>query len=85
MASGNASLAATKLGGNQAAIGRSITLTGNTYTIAGVMPAGFRFPSGYAEIWVPFRAGYRQKSEQLIQVVAIAHARRKPGYWRNRT
>jgi plasmid stabilization system protein ParE len=33
----------------------------------------------------PYFIVYRQKSEQLIQVVAVAHARRKPGYWRNRT
>src|SRR5471030_2925118 len=30
----------------------------------------------------PYFIVYRQKSERLVQVVAVAHARRKPGYWR---
>ena len=31
----------------------------------------------------PFSVVYRRRSEN-IQVIAIAHGRRKPGYWKNR-
>lgn len=31
----------------------------------------------------PFMVIYRQRGE-VIQVLAVAHARRKPGYWRHR-
>lgn len=27
---------------------------------------------------------YREKSEDIIQIVAIAHARRQPNYWKHR-
>jgi putative ABC transport system permease protein len=68
-----------KLGGDQGAIGRSITLTGNTYTIAGVMPAGFRFPTGEADLWVPFRAGYPEAAQARGVHMQYAIARLKPG------
>jgi putative ABC transport system permease protein len=67
-----------KLGGDPGAIGRSLILTGNTYTIAGVMPAGFRLPSGEAEIWVPFRAGYPEAAQARGVHVQYAIARLNP-------
>jgi plasmid stabilization system protein ParE len=33
----------------------------------------------------PYLIVYREKSSQLIQIIAFAHARRRPGYWRSRT
>src|SRR5258707_13314858 len=35
----------------------------------------FRFPSSIV---------YREKSNDLIQILAVAHGRRRPGYWRMR-
>jgi plasmid stabilization system protein ParE len=32
----------------------------------------------------PFSVVYRETPEQTIMVLAIAHGRRKPGYWRKR-
>jgi putative ABC transport system permease protein len=34
-------------------LGRELVLNGESYTVVGVMPAGFRFPS-VAELWTPF-------------------------------
>ena len=32
----------------------------------------------------PFLIVYRIKSDEMIQIVAVAHGNRKPGYWRDR-
>jgi putative ABC transport system permease protein len=52
-----------RFGGDPAALGRAVRLDGETYTVVGVMPAGFAFPLGGAsvqalggsasEAWVP--------------------------------
>ena len=39
-------------------LGRGLTLSGNSYTIVGVMPSNFRMPAGKSEVWVPFTVGY---------------------------
>ncbi|MES2697609.1 MAG: ABC transporter permease, partial [Verrucomicrobiota bacterium] len=40
-------------GGRQSVIGEKIQLNGNFYTIAGIMPASFQYPSSATELWVP--------------------------------
>ena len=42
-----------RFGGDPSALGRNLTLSGNTYTIVGVMPPAFRYPDPSVEIWVP--------------------------------
>jgi putative ABC transport system permease protein len=42
----------THFGSDRQVVGREIRLSGETYTIVGVMPAGFRFP-GWADLWAP--------------------------------
>jgi toxin ParE1/3/4 len=32
----------------------------------------------------PYSVVYREKSNDLVQILAIAHGRRRPGYWRMR-
>jgi len=39
------------------ALGKTIHLRGETYTVIGVMPGGFSYPSG-SELWVPLMARY---------------------------
>ncbi|MCM3870998.1 MAG: ABC transporter permease [Pyrinomonadaceae bacterium] len=46
-----------EFGGDQQIIGKTIQLSGNVYTIIGVMPAGFDTPREHTEAWVPVRVG----------------------------
>ena len=43
-----------RYGGDPQIVGRTITANGKPYTIVGVMPATFSFPSSRYELWVPF-------------------------------
>jgi putative ABC transport system permease protein len=40
-------------GGDRSAIGRSLTLSGTAYTVIGVAPRGFGFPTGEFQLWTP--------------------------------
>ena len=43
-----------QFGGNPAAVGKSLTMDGRSYTVAGVMPDGFADPlAGSVDAWVP--------------------------------
>jgi len=33
----------------------------------------------------PYSIVYREKSTSVVQILAMAHGRRRPGYWRART
>src|SRR3954468_10866452 len=43
------------LSGRADAVGSALTLSGNSYTVIGIMPSDFRLPTGSAEVFVPFR------------------------------
>ena len=42
-----------RFGGDPAVVGRSIVLENQPYTVVGVMPARFAFPSDRVQVWVP--------------------------------
>ncbi|HYC60529.1 MAG TPA: ABC transporter permease [Thermoanaerobaculia bacterium] len=42
-----------RFGGDPRIVGRTVTLSDNVYTIVGVMPPSFRFPSETTQVWVP--------------------------------
>ncbi|HEX7236358.1 MAG TPA: ABC transporter permease, partial [Gammaproteobacteria bacterium] len=42
-----------RLGGDPAAVGRTITLDGSPHTVVGVVPRDFRFPNGEVDVFVP--------------------------------
>jgi predicted permease len=42
----------TRMGGDEAAVGKTIRLNGENYTIVGVMPQGFAFPD-WADLYLP--------------------------------
>ena len=46
----------SRFGGDRSLVGRTLMLNGKTYTVTGVMPAGFQFPGELferADFWVP--------------------------------
>jgi predicted permease len=45
-----------RFGGDAGALGKSLVLGGQPYTIVGVLPPGFRGLSGRAELWTPIMA-----------------------------
>ncbi len=53
------------------AIGRGITISGEPYTIAGVMPPDFEFRYSEAELWTPLRL---TPTSPWLQVAARLHA-----------
>ena len=74
-----------KLGGDPAVVGRPLTLSGSSYTVIGVMPAGFVHPTGI-ELWTPFdlpegsrdnpRARFVRVVARLREGRSLADARR---------
>jgi hypothetical protein len=48
----------TEFGGDEQIIGKTIPLSGNVYTIIGVMPAGFNTPREKTEAWVPVHVAH---------------------------
>jgi predicted permease len=72
-------------GSDPAAVGRMLALNGESYTIAGVMPAGFAYPPGAAqpaEVWTPWvppaqervPGGYLQSIARLKPGVSVSQA-----------
>jgi predicted permease len=45
----------TRFGADPSAVGRAVMVDGVAREIVGVMPPGFHFPSGSAQIWIPLR------------------------------
>ncbi|MFN7944020.1 MAG: ABC transporter permease [Blastocatellia bacterium] len=46
-----------QFGANPGIIGQSLTLSGNSYAVVGVMPAGFKSPRDDSALWLPIHAG----------------------------
>jgi predicted permease len=69
-----------RYGGDPGIIGRTIQTSTRSYTVVGVMPAGFRGITDTAEIWVPFKMtgreeDFAQRGDRGMGVLA----RLKPG------
>jgi predicted permease len=71
-----------KFGGADDFVGRQLILNGNPFTVAGVLPAGFRFPWSLTEIWIPYPyyPNYRPGQRGDINAAGFAHVR--PGFSR---
>src|SRR5205823_2554823 len=66
-----------RLASSPDAIGKTITLTGRNYSIAGVMPFDFDYPLA-TEVWSPLALTVPEKSDRS-QHNLLALARLKPG------
>jgi transcriptional regulator with XRE-family HTH domain len=58
-----------RFGGSPDVIGRNVTVRERTYTVVGVMPRGFRFPSATAQFWMPLAWATRGPGSTNYQVV----------------
>jgi len=62
-----------RFGGSPGVIGQSITLNGTGYTISGVMPSSFAFPTSGTDVWTPLAMNtprMRSRGAHFLQVVA---------------
>jgi putative ABC transport system permease protein len=67
----------TRFGGDPTAVGRNITLDGKAYTIVGVMPPSFQYPSR-TELWTPLTAPPDYVKDRGLRWFRVM-ARLKPG------
>jgi len=56
---------ARRFGADPAVVGRSIRLSGEAYTVIGVMAPEFQFPSGQFDLWVPMEASMSKAPDQV--------------------
>ena len=57
------SLFERRFGGDRAVVGKSIRLNGNPYTVVGVLPPSFVYPTTVVQLWVPFESLYGAGSQ----------------------
>lgn len=59
-----------RFGGDPGVIGRVVTLSGNPFTIIGVMPEAFRFPViANAQLWAPAQLEPGQRGNAFLRVI----------------
>ncbi len=60
-----------RFGSNPDVLGKTVTLSGRSYTIVGVMPADFGFPSSATQLWLPFAGIYEDggRGNFFVQVI----------------
>ncbi len=66
---------ASEFGADREIIGRSVRLDEEPWTVVGVMPAGFEFPSAEVKLWIPYSAAEANERLRFWSVVG----RLKPG------
>ena len=65
-------------GGDPALVGRSIRLDDQNYTVIGIMPPNFRFPTPWREMWVPLVLTPEERTSRSALLVESV-GRLKPG------
>lgn len=74
------SLWRNRFGADPGIVGRDIRMNGEPYTVTGVMPPGFYFPTPRVQLWVPFVFTDQQRSdEERGHEYSTLIARLKPG------
>jgi putative ABC transport system permease protein len=54
-----------RFGGDPSVVGRTVRLSGDVYTVVGVMGPEFQFPSGQFDLWVPFEQAMANTPAQM--------------------
>ena len=67
-----------RFAGDPNVIRQTITLSDQTYTIIGVMPRGFAFPSTRAQVWTPIAFNAAERATRDTNFIDVV-ARLKPG------
>jgi putative ABC transport system permease protein len=67
-----------RFGGDQNIIGRPVTLNSETYTVVGVMPPTFQFPSREVQLWVPIAFTAQEAADRASHFIDVV-ARMKRG------
>jgi putative ABC transport system permease protein len=67
-----------RFGGDPNAIRQTIKLSDQTYTVIGVMPRGFAFPSTRSQIWTPMAFNAAERATRDTNFIDVV-ARVKPG------
>jgi len=68
------------LGGDSAAVGKPLQLSGKQYTVIGVMPPEFQMPVGKSQLWIPLRVAYPEAVEARGAHFMFALGRLRDGY-----
>ncbi len=66
-------------GARESIVGEKIQLSGKLYTVVGIMPAAFQYPSNRTELWVPLGLFADQYQERDSHPGLYCVARLKPG------
>src|SRR5919112_1701100 len=67
-----------RFGADPKVIGRALELNGQSYTVVGVMPPSFQFPSPEDELWVPIAFTQQEAASRGRHYLNVV-ARMKPG------
>jgi putative ABC transport system permease protein len=59
-------------GANPNLIGQTVTLNSRSFTVVGIMPAGFEFPSE-AELWVPLAWEAAERQTRSTTTISSSH------------
>jgi putative ABC transport system permease protein len=63
-----------RFGGSPDAVGRTVTVRGRAFTVIGVMPRGFKFPTASAQFWMPLAWATRGSGSTNYSVVGKVKA-----------
>ena len=69
-------------GGDRNILGKGVRINNDSYTVAGVMPAGFRYPAAISfapQVWVPIQLSSEEQARAFKAMQFIAMARLRPG------
>ncbi|HEV7902607.1 MAG TPA: ABC transporter permease [Pyrinomonadaceae bacterium] len=67
-----------RFGGDAKIVNQSLTLNGESYTVVGVMPSHFQFPTREDELWVPIAFTQQETANRGRHYLEVV-ARMKPG------